>query len=57
MQEIEINASSKEINSQSRELNRAIKGAAKKYKRITIKNPNSMHYIAAGLTEPIDLTT
>ena len=56
MQEIEINASSKEINSQSRELNRAIKGAAKKYRRITIKNPNSMHYIAAGLTESIDLT-
>lgn len=56
MQEIEIDASSKGINFQSRELNRAIKKAATEYKDICVKNPNSMHYIAAGLTEHVNLT-
>ena len=38
-----------------REVNRAIKKAAKDYDKITIKNPNAMHYIAAGLVDPIEL--
>lgn len=38
-----------------REINRAIKKAACEYDKVTIKNPNAMHYLAAGLVEPIEL--
>jgi glutamate synthase domain-containing protein 3 len=51
MREIEINAHSKT----PREMNRAIRQAAKEYDRIIIKNPNAMHYLAAGLTEPVEV--
>jgi methylamine---glutamate N-methyltransferase subunit B len=51
MQEFRINAQQKS----SRELNRAIKKAAPDNDRIIIENPNAMHYIAAGLTESVDL--
>ncbi len=51
MREIEIDANSKT----PRELNGAIKKAAKEYDRIIVKNPNAMHYIAAGLTEPVEV--
>lgn len=51
MQEFKINAQQKT----SRELNRAIKKAAPENDRIIIENPNAMHYIAAGLTESVDL--
>ncbi|HSQ01658.1 MAG TPA: GXGXG domain-containing protein [Methanobacterium sp.] len=39
----------------AREVNRAIKKAATEYDRITIKNPNAMHYLAAGLVDPVEL--
>jgi methylamine---glutamate N-methyltransferase subunit B len=51
MQEFKINAQQKS----SRELNRAIKKAAPENDRIIIENPNAMHYMAAGLTEPVDV--
>lgn len=51
MREIEIDANSKE----PREINRTIKKAAKEYDRIIIKNPNAMHYMLAGLTDPIEV--
>jgi methylamine---glutamate N-methyltransferase subunit B len=51
MREIEIDANS----NTPRELNHAIKQAAKEYDRIIIKNPNAMHYMAAGLTEPVEV--
>lgn len=51
MQEFKINAQQKT----SRELNRAIKKAAPENDRIIIENPNAMHYIAAGLTESVEL--
>ena len=38
-----------------REVNRAIRKAATEYNKITIKNPNAMHYIAAGLVDPVEL--
>lgn len=38
-----------------REINHAIKKAASEYDKITIKNPNAMHYLAAGLVEPVEL--
>lgn len=38
-----------------REINRALKESAKEYDEITIKNPNAMHYLAAGLTEPVEI--
>ena len=38
-----------------REINRAIKKAALDYDKIIIKNPNAMHYIAAGLIESVEL--
>ncbi|NYB52607.1 MAG: tributyrin esterase [Methanobacteriaceae archaeon] len=51
MQELKINA--QEIT--PRELNRTIKKAAKENDRIIIENPNAMHYLVAGLTEPVDV--
>jgi glutamate synthase domain-containing protein 3 len=38
-----------------REINRAIRKAATENDKITIKNPNAMHYLAAGLVDPIEL--
>jgi glutamate synthase domain-containing protein 3 len=38
-----------------REVNRAIKKAATKNGKITIKNPNAMHYLAAGLIDPVEI--
>jgi methylamine---glutamate N-methyltransferase subunit B len=38
-----------------REVNRTIKKAATKYDKIIIKNPNAMHYLAAGLVDPVEL--
>jgi glutamate synthase domain-containing protein 3 len=51
MQEFKINAQ----NITPRELNRSIKKAAQNNERIIIENPNAMHYIAAGLTKPVNL--
>ncbi|MBM4241300.1 MAG: tributyrin esterase [Euryarchaeota archaeon] len=51
MREIKIDANFKT----PRQINSELKKAAKEYKRIIIKNPNAMHYIAAGLTEPVDV--
>lgn len=51
MQEFKINAQ----NITPRELNRSIKKAAQDNERIIIENPNAMHYIAAGLTKPVNL--
>ncbi|SCG86206.1 GltB/FmdC/FwdC-like GXGXG domain-containing protein [Methanobacterium congolense] len=51
MKEFEIDVNHKT----PREINKAIKEAAKEYDRITVKNPNAMHYLAAGLTEPVEL--
>ena len=38
-----------------RDINRAIKKFARDKDKIIIKNPNAMHYIAAGLTEEVEL--
>ena len=38
-----------------REINRAIRKAATEYDKITIKNPNATHYLAAGLVDPVEL--
>jgi len=51
MQEFEINANHKT----PREINQAIKKSAKENDKIIIKNPNAMHYMAAGLTEPVEV--
>lgn len=51
MQEFKINAQQKT----PRELNRALKQAAPENDRILIENPNAMHYMAAGLTEPVEV--
>jgi methylamine---glutamate N-methyltransferase subunit B len=51
MREIEIDAESKT----PRELNSALKRSAKFYDRIIIKNPNAMHYMAAGLTGSVEV--
>ena len=51
MQEVKINAQGKT----PRDLNRSIKQAAKENDSILLENPNAMHYIAAGLTEDVDL--
>ncbi len=51
MQEFIIDAHQKT----PREINRNLKQSAKKYGRITIKNPDAMHYMAAGLTEPVEV--
>lgn len=51
MREIEIDANLKE----PREINRSIKKAAKEYDKIIIKNPNAMHYMVAGITEPVEI--
>lgn len=51
MREIEIDANSKE----PREINRAVKEAAKEYDRIILKNPNAMHYMLAGLTDSVEI--
>lgn len=51
MREIEIDAQSKT----SREINREIKTLAEDYERIILKNPNAMHYLAAGLTKPVEV--
>ncbi|MDD1774298.1 MAG: GXGXG domain-containing protein [Methanobacterium sp.] len=42
-------------NKTPREVNQTIKEAALENKKITIKNPNAMHYLAAGITESVDL--
>ncbi len=51
MQEFEINANHKT----PREINQAIKKSAKENDKIIITNPNAMHYMAAGLTEPVEV--
>ena len=51
MQEFEINANHKT----PRDINQAIKKSAKENDKIIIKNPNAMHYMAAGLTEPVEV--
>lgn len=51
MQEFKINAQ----NITPRVLNRSIKKAAQDNESIIIENPNAMHYIAAGLTKPVNL--
>ncbi|MDI6643426.1 MAG: GXGXG domain-containing protein [Methanobacteriaceae archaeon] len=51
MREIEIDANNKE----PRYINKKIKEAATQYDRIIIKNPNAMHYLVAGLTEPVEV--
>ena len=51
MKEIEIDANSMV----PRDLNRAVKQAARKYDRIIIKNPNAMHYMVAGLTDDVEI--
>ena len=51
MQEFEINANHKT----PREINQAIKKSAKENDKIIIKNPNATHYMAAGLTEPVEV--
>jgi glutamate synthase domain-containing protein 3 len=42
-------------NKTPREVNQEIKKSAKETDKITIKNPNAMHYIAAGLTEQVEV--
>lgn len=42
-------------NKTPRNVNRSLKECAKDYKKIVIKHPGAMHYIAAGLTEPVDV--
>jgi methylamine---glutamate N-methyltransferase subunit B len=49
MQEFKIDAN----QNTPREVNRRIKKAAPENDLITIENPNAMHYLAAGLTEPV----
>jgi len=49
MQEFKIDANQKT----PREVNQSLKQAAHKNDLITIENPNAMHYLAAGLIEPI----
>jgi methylamine---glutamate N-methyltransferase subunit B len=51
MQELKIDAQ----NKTPRELNRTIKQAATEKDRIVIENPNAMHYLLAGLTEPVEV--
>ncbi len=51
MQELKINAQDKT----PRELKQAIKQAATTNDRVIIENPNAMHYLVAGLTEPIEV--
>ena len=50
MQEIEgdLMRFEKRLTPNPEKLNRAIKGAATGIQHITIKNPNAMHYMAAG---------
>jgi len=42
-------------NKTPREVNQAIKKSAKDYEKIIINNPNAMHYVAAGLTDPVEV--
>lgn len=51
MKEFKINAQEKT----PREVNRAVKEFAPGNDKIVIENPNAMHYLVAGLTEPIDV--
>ena len=51
MQEFEIDANHKT----PREINQAIKKSAKENDKIIIRNPNAMHYMVAGLTEPVEV--
>ncbi len=51
MKKFEIDAQ----NKTPREVNRILKESAKENQQIIIKNPNAMHYIAAGLTETVDV--
>jgi methylamine---glutamate N-methyltransferase subunit B len=51
MQEYEIDAH----NKTPREVNQELKRSAQENDRIIIKNPNAMHYMAAGLTEPVEV--
>lgn len=51
MRQVEIDAEAKN----PREINRELKTLAKEYDRIILKNPNAKHYLAAGLTSPVEL--
>ena len=51
MQEFKIDANQKT----PREVNQSLKQAATENDQITIENPNAMHYLVAGLTEPIEV--
>lgn len=51
MQEFIINAQ----NKTPRDVNRELKESAKENEKIIIKNPNAMHYLAAGLTEDVEV--
>jgi methylamine---glutamate N-methyltransferase subunit B len=51
MQEFKIDANHKS----SREVNSALKSSARENDRVIIENPNAMHYLAAGLTEPVEV--
>lgn len=42
-------------NKTPREVNRTLRQSAKENPKIVIKNPNAMHYMAAGLTEQVDV--
>jgi glutamate synthase domain-containing protein 3 len=51
MQEFKIDANHKS----PREVNSALKSSAKENDRVIIENPNAIHYLAAGLTEPVEV--
>jgi glutamate synthase domain-containing protein 3 len=51
MEEVIIDAQGKT----PREVNQILKISCKDKDKFIIKNPNAMHYIAAGLTEPVDV--
>lgn len=51
MEEVIIDAQGKT----PREVNQILKVSCKDKDKFVIKNPNAMHYIAAGLTEPVDV--
>jgi methylamine---glutamate N-methyltransferase subunit B len=51
MQEFKIDANQKT----PREVNRSLRQAASENDHITIENPNAMHYLAAGLIEPVEV--
>jgi glutamate synthase domain-containing protein 3 len=51
MKEFKINAQ----NKTPREINRTLKEKAPENDCIMIENPNAMHYMVAGLSEPVDV--